>query len=90
MRNENPEYWDRSKECPGCRSIGKVRSEMAGLGWLNICDRCDLQWTSENPIEQSAEITELLASTDEDRSRKREKVLALRAELDETRYRKVR
>ena len=56
MASENQEYSDRSKECPGCRSIGKVRSEMAGLGWLNICDRCDLQWTSEDPVEAFPEV----------------------------------
>ena len=68
MSNENPEYWDRSKECPGCRSINKVRSEMAGLGWLNICDRCNLQWTSEDPVEQSEDITELLHIIEEERA----------------------
>jgi len=52
MASENEPYWDRQKECPGCRDTGKIRSELEPTGWLNICDRCDLQWISENPIEE--------------------------------------
>lgn len=62
MASENHEYWDRRKECPGCRSIDKIRSEFEVTGWLNICDRCGLQWLSEDPVEQSEDITEFLLS----------------------------
>jgi hypothetical protein len=52
MASENPEYWDRSKECPGCRSIDKVRSEIRAYSWENTCDRCNLRWGSEDPVEE--------------------------------------
>ena len=55
MASENSEYWDRQKECPGCRSTDKIRSEIEITGALNICDRCGLMWISDEPIEEEGE-----------------------------------
>jgi hypothetical protein len=55
VASENSEYWDRQKECPGCRSTDKIRSEIEITGALNICDRCGLMWISDEPIEEEGE-----------------------------------
>lgn len=43
--------WDRQR-CPHCLDRGKCRSEMSGLAqWHHVCDRCDIEWDSELPID---------------------------------------
>ena len=45
--------WNR-QECPGCRDTGRVRSEIGQYPdvWQHICDRCDIQWHSPEPIDE--------------------------------------
>ncbi len=47
------EKWDRT-ECPVCESIDKVRSELGSYPdeWRHVCDRCNLQWWSDAPIDE--------------------------------------
>jgi|ETNvirome_6_1000_1030641.scaffolds.fasta_scaffold02372_8 hypothetical protein len=44
--------WDR-QSCPHCLDTGKVRSEplLHPDEWRHVCDRCDIRWESELPID---------------------------------------
>ena len=50
--------WDRQC-CPHCLDRGKCRSEMSGLAqWHHVCDRCDIEWDSELPIDTGHDAVE--------------------------------
>jgi hypothetical protein len=46
------EAWDR-QECPHCRLKDKCRSVMGLFDDVfdHVCDRCDIRWDSDKPIE---------------------------------------
>jgi hypothetical protein len=43
--------WER-KDCPACRDVGRVTSkELAPDEYENWCERCHVQWITEEPVE---------------------------------------